>query len=120
MTANGVPLSPIPIWERRNWNRSRFPPVRVTETRKTVKITEPELGRFVFDLGQNMVGWPLLNIPVEKDQTITIRFAEMLKQDGTMYTENYRTAKSIDFYTAAENWNNVLAPTVYISWLSVC
>ncbi len=79
-----------------------FAPVRATETLAVQTITEPEPGRFVFDLGQNMVGWAKLKIPVEKDKTITVRFAEMLKKNGTMYTENYRTAKSIDSYTAAK------------------
>jgi alpha-L-rhamnosidase len=64
----------------------------------TLKITEPEPGRFVFDLGQNMVGIPSIKIPVKKNQKVTIRFAEMLQQDGKMYTANYRSAKSIDYY----------------------
>jgi len=58
-------------------------------------------GRFIFNLGQNMVGWAKLNIPVEKDQTTVLRFAEMLNTDGTIHTKNYRDAKSTDSYTAA-------------------
>jgi len=81
----------------------RHYPVRVTELLTTQEITEPEPGKYVFDLGQNMVGWPQLNIPVQKDKTITVRVAEMLQQDGTLYTENYRSAKSTDYYTGAEN-----------------
>lgn len=88
-----------------------FAPVRTTETLPTQKITEPEPGRYVFDLGQNIVGWPLIKIPVEKDQTVTIRFAEMLNQDGSMYTKNYRSAKSIDTYTAAESGTMTWKPT---------
>jgi alpha-L-rhamnosidase len=79
-----------------------FQPVRQVATLPTLKITQPQPGRHVFDLGQNMVGWARLEIPVEKDRTITLRFAEMLKDDGTLYTENYRSAKSTDTYTAAE------------------
>ena len=86
-----------------------FTPVRATEELSVQAITEPEPGRYVFDLGQNMVGWAKLNIPVEKDQTITARFAEMLNQDGTLYTENYRSAKSTDSYTASKTGD--------ISWL---
>lgn len=78
-----------------------FAPVRETRTLAVQQITQPQPGRQVFDLGQNMVGWARVKIPVEKDQTITIRFAEMLKDDGTLYTENYRSAKSTDTYTAA-------------------
>lgn len=79
-----------------------FAPVRETQTLAVREITEPQPGRFVFDLGQNMVGWARIRVPVEKDRTVTIRFAEMLKDDGTLYTENYRSAKSTDTYTAAQ------------------
>ncbi|MBN1517059.1 family 78 glycoside hydrolase catalytic domain [Candidatus Sumerlaeota bacterium] len=79
-----------------------FAPVRETETLPAQEITEPEPGRFVFDLGQNMVGWARVRIPVKQDETVTLRFAEMLNQDGTLYTENYRSAQSTDRYTAAE------------------
>ena len=51
-----------------------FAPVRETQALAVQAITEPEPGRFVFDLGQNMVGWARINVPVEKDQTVTIRF----------------------------------------------
>jgi alpha-L-rhamnosidase len=88
-----------------------FAAVRATQELEVQKITEPEPGRFVFDLGQNMVGWARLRIPVRKDETITIRFAEMLKQDGTLYTENYRSAKSTDSYTAAESGTVEWEPT---------
>lgn len=88
-----------------------FAPVRVTEILPVQKLTEPEEGRYVFDLGQNMVGYPELNIPVKKGQKITVRFAEMLNLDGSMYTDNYRAAKSIDFYTAATTGRVTWKPT---------
>lgn len=79
-----------------------FPPVREKETLAVQKISEPEPGHFIFDLGQNMVGWAKIKIPAEKDQTVTIHFGEMLQDDGTLYTANYRSAKSTDTYTAAQ------------------
>ena len=88
-----------------------FAPVRIIEALATRKITEPEPGRFVFDLGQNMVGWAAVNIPVEKEQTVTVRFSEMLNQDGTLYTNNYRTAKSTDSYTASKSATIEWRPT---------
>jgi alpha-L-rhamnosidase len=54
----------------------------------------------IFDFGQNMVGVPRVKIPMKKDQTLVIRFAEMLNKDGSLYTANYRSAKSTDYYTA--------------------
>jgi alpha-L-rhamnosidase len=87
----------------------RHYPVRPILELKTVKVSEPQPGRYVFDLGQNMVGWPRLKIPVKNGKTVTIRVAEMLQQDGTLYTANYRSAKSTDFYTPATtgtvNWH---------------
>ncbi len=88
-----------------------FAPVRQTDVLETREVTEPEPGRFVFDLGQNIVGWPRIRVPVEKDGTLTLRFAEMLKQDGTLYTENYRSAKSTNSYTAAETGTIEWEPT---------
>jgi len=80
-----------------------FPPVRICDRLVTQTITNPETGRYVFDLGQNMVGWPQLKVPMKQGETLTIRFAEMLNADGTLYTENYRSAKSTDTYTAAKD-----------------
>ena len=88
-----------------------FAPVRATERLAPVRITEPQPGHFVFDLGQNMVGWPRLRIPVAKDGTVTVRFAEMLNADGTLYTANYRSAKSTDSYTAAADGKVDWQPT---------
>ena len=88
-----------------------FAPVRETERLAVREISEPQPGRLVFDLGQNMVGWAKVKIPVEKDGTVTIRFAEMLNQDGTLYTKNYRSAKSTDSYTAAETGTIEWEPT---------
>lgn len=78
-----------------------FAPVRVVEQLPTQEVSEPAKGRFVFDLGQNMVGYPEVKIPVKKGDKITMRFAEMLNPDGTVYTDNYRKAKSTNVYTAA-------------------
>ncbi|MFT3829074.1 MAG: family 78 glycoside hydrolase catalytic domain [Opitutaceae bacterium] len=79
-----------------------FPPVRAARTLVPRGITQPRPGRYVFDLGQNMAGWARLRIPVERDGTVTVRYAEMLQADGTLYTEAYRTAKSTETYTAAQ------------------
>jgi alpha-L-rhamnosidase len=107
-------------WERVAVNAERgsetlspkpFAPVRATETLAVQHLTEPEPGRFIFDLGQNMVGWAKLDIRVEEGRTVTVRFAEMLNPDGTMYTDNYRSAKSADTYTAAKSGRIVWEPT---------
>jgi alpha-L-rhamnosidase len=89
----------------------RHYPVRVTKQLPAIAVTEPQPGRFVFDLGQNIVGWPILTIPVSKDQVVKVRYAELLEKNGTLYTANYRSAKSADTYIAAGNGTATWHPT---------
>ena len=73
-------------------------PVRRQRVMPALKRTEPTPGRYVFDFGQNMAGRPRLALRGRPGAAITIRYAEMLNPDGTLYTDNYRTAKSTDVY----------------------
>jgi alpha-L-rhamnosidase len=73
-------------------------PVRKTQELKPIKITEPTQGVYVFDMGQNMVGWARLKVSAPQGTSIRLRFAEMLNPDGTIYTANLRSAKCTDLY----------------------
>jgi len=73
-------------------------PVRGLSQLKTRKITEPKPGQWVFDLGQNMVGVVRLKVSAPAGTKITLRHAEMLNPDGTIYTQNLRAAPSVDEY----------------------
>jgi alpha-L-rhamnosidase len=99
------PSPDLPLAPKRHY------PVRIATMLPAVKVAEPAPGRYVFDLGQNMVGWPILKIPVRKDQLITVRFAEMLEKNGTLYTANYRGARSTDTYTAGTDGTVSWHPT---------
>jgi alpha-L-rhamnosidase len=74
-------------------------PVRATQTLPTRKITRPGPGNYVFDFGQNLTGVCRLKIRGRRGQTITLKFAEMLKADGHVYRENLRSALATDKYT---------------------
>lgn len=63
------------------------------------KRTSPAKGVYIFDLGQNMVGHQRLVLRGRRGGSVLIRFAEMLNPNGTMYTANYRAARSTDRYT---------------------
>ena len=75
-----------------------FGRVRTTEELKAVALTRPAKGRHVFDLGQNMVGNIRLRLRAPRGTRITLRYAEMLQADGTVYTANLRSAKCTDTY----------------------
>ena len=74
-------------------------PMRVTQEIKPISVNEPKPGVYVFDMGQNMVGWCRLRVQGAAGTKVTIRHAEMLNDDGTIYTDNLRAAKQTDTYT---------------------
>lgn len=74
-------------------------PIRGSRHLKPISINEPKPGVYVFDLGQNMVGWCSLKAQGEPGTTVTLRHAEMLSDDGMIYTDNLRAAKQTDTYT---------------------
>ena len=74
------------------------PPVRQLAERKPIGRTEPVPGHWTFDLGQNMVGVVRLKVRAPAGTTVTLRHAEMLNPNGTIYTDNLRGAPSIDTY----------------------
>ncbi|MCI0551476.1 MAG: glycoside hydrolase family 78 protein [Anaerolineae bacterium] len=55
--------------------------------------------RWIFDMGQNMVGWVRLCVRGEKGTTVSLRYAEALNPDRTLYTANLRPARNTDHYT---------------------
>lgn len=65
---------------------------------KAISVNEPKPGVYVFDLGQNMVGWARVFLQGESGTKVVVRHAEMLNPDGTIYTANLRAAKATDTY----------------------
>ena len=79
----------------------RNQPIVIKDILTPVSVRKVAKGTYIFDLGQNIAGWARIKIPARYGKTVRLRFAEMLKQDGTLYTDNYRSALSEDFYTSA-------------------
>ncbi len=84
--------------------------VRVTGEVTAVSVSEPEPGRFIFDLGQNIAGRVRLRARGEAGTAITLRHAEVLNPDGTLYTENLRFARATDRYVMRGGGDEVFAP----------
>ena len=75
------------------------PPIRVTQTLKPISVTEIKPGVFIYDLGQNMVGWCRLHVSGKAGDSVMLRHAETLKPDGSLYMANLRGAEVTDIYT---------------------
>jgi alpha-L-rhamnosidase len=75
-----------------------MPPVRQICELNPKSVREIEPGKWIYDLGQNMVGVVRLKVSEPAGSKITIRHAEMLNPDGSLYTTNLRGAPSVDHY----------------------
>jgi alpha-L-rhamnosidase len=73
--------------------------IKVMETIRPVAVNEPKPGLFILDMGQNMVGWLRMKVKGEEGDQVQLRFAETLKEDGMLYTDNLRSASATDKYT---------------------
>ena len=76
-----------------------FQPIRIERELTAKNITEPKPGVYVVDFGQNMAGVARLRARGKAGSEVRLRFAEVLNADGTIYTENLRTALATDRYT---------------------
>jgi alpha-L-rhamnosidase len=78
-----------------------FQPIRVERTLTPKALTEPQSGVYIFDMGQNFSGVERLHLQGEAGTDVQVRTGEILNSDGTLYTENLRTAKSTDHFILA-------------------
>jgi alpha-L-rhamnosidase len=85
-------------------------PVRVTDELKPTAIPSPTPGVYLYDLGQNMVGVARLRLTGAPGQSVKIRYGEVLNPDGTLYTDNLRSAKATDRYTFATSGPETYQP----------
>lgn len=86
-------------------------PVRQGAELVTKAVTQPRPGTWIFDLGQNMVGWARLKVPAGlPGQKITVRYGEMLNPNGTLYTSNLRGATATDVFWLRGGGEETLEP----------
>lgn len=74
-------------------------PVQAGETVTPKTVTPAGNGAYIFDMGQNMVGWVTLKVKGPAGTRVKLRFAEILNPDGSIYRENLRNADATDLYT---------------------
>jgi len=75
-----------------------YPSIRVERTLQVKSVTEPKPGVYVYDFGQNFSGVERLRINGAPGTNVRLKFAEILNSDGTIYTDNLRTAKATDHF----------------------
>ena len=77
------------------------PPVRVTGEIAPRSIASDDSGRHIVDFGQNLTGWLRIKVDGAPGTRVRIRHGEVLAADGSLYTDNLRTARATDEFTTA-------------------
>jgi len=75
-----------------------YPAIHVERTVAAQSVAEPKPGVYVYDFGQNLAGVERLRMEGPKGTDVKLRFAEIVNADGTIYTDNLRTAKATDHF----------------------
>lgn len=88
------------------------PPIQVMKELLPVSMRKTPRGSYLFDMGQNMVGWVRLQIEDgQEGQEVTVSCAEMLNDDNTtLYTINLREAVQQETYILSGEREEYLEP----------
>ncbi len=83
-------------------------PIRITEVRKPVAITQPKPAMFLADMGQAYYGTVRLKVAGPAGTRVQLRSAYALNADGTLRSQDNRSAKTTDVYvlkgSGTESW----------------
>ena len=93
-------------------------PVRAVECLTARSVSEPRPGVYIYDLGQEIAGVPVITFREKEGQRITIRYGEMRYPamerykglEGLLLQANLREASNTDVYICAGNGDEVYQP----------
>ena len=85
-------------------------PIGITHVFPARSVTNPAPGIYVVDLEQNIAGWVQIRVKGERGTRITLRFAEMLYDDGTVNQENLREIPPVDVYILKGDGEEIWEP----------
>ncbi|MBI4325728.1 MAG: family 78 glycoside hydrolase catalytic domain [Chloroflexi bacterium] len=92
-----------------------LPPIRITETIKPVKLTQPKPGVWLFDIGRNIAGGVRLSVRGPAGAAIKLQYGERLHDDGTLdqrnisvhvYHDEFQTDRYILKGYGVETWQS--------------
>ena len=87
-----------------------FEPIRVERLLTAKSVSEPRPGVFLYDFGQNFAGVERIPLSGPRGATVRVRTGEILNSDGSLYTDNLRTAKSTDKFILSGHGTEIFQP----------
>ncbi|MEQ8472906.1 MAG: family 78 glycoside hydrolase catalytic domain [Marinoscillum sp.] len=89
---------------------------QMNDNMKVMQEVEPvsiaQLGdKHILDMGQNMVGWLRMKVKGREGDKVTLRFAESVNADGSLFMTNLRDAQVTDTYILKGDEEEIYEPT---------
>ena len=73
--------------------------VKAYKTEESISCKPIGKGKYILDFGTNNTGRIFLpSVTIGNGDTVSVRYAETLKADGTLYTDNLRSAQNTDLF----------------------
>lgn len=88
-----------------------IPPMRVTDRFAPRSLQRREDGSLLADAGKNVCGWLKVGLRGERGAKVTLRYAEVLDENGEINCANLRTARSRDVVILAGEETESYSPS---------
>lgn len=85
-------------------------PIEVVQTLSMDRLAAASGGAAVFDAGRNVAGWCRIRVRGRRGQVVRLRFAETLREDGSVDQDNLRSGLACDEYTLRGDREEVWEP----------
>lgn len=85
-------------------------PIKIVATINPVNIFSLKPGVWIMDMGQNIAGWVQMRVKGNREDKVTLRYAETLQKNKELYVANLRDAKATDSYTLKGDGEEVWHP----------
>ena len=86
------------------------PPITITSTLRDPIQSLSNDGKRIYRFDRNITGWVSVKVKGKQGSKISIKHAEILDQDGNLYTRNLRKAKATDQYILNDSEVKILEP----------
>ena len=87
-----------------------FQPIQAETVLQAKTMTVPKPGVYLYDFEQNMAGVERIRVSGPAGTDVQVRVGEGINPDGTLYTENLRTAKATDHFILSGAGTEELQP----------
>jgi len=88
----------VSVVEGYNLASQLMQPIQITKVMTPQKVESPQPGMYIYDFGQNFTGFIRLKVQGPRGCQVKVRFAELIKEDGTLNTATNRSAPVTDIY----------------------